>query len=438
MQIIADLHVHSKYSRATSPDLTPEGLYTAAKIKGIDIIGTGDFTHPQYLSELKEQLQESPEYPGFFYLKESSIRSNRSKFPLFMLTTEVACIYSQDGRGRRNHIIIIVPDFKTADQLIVDLSGRGANLGSDGRPILGLSSEELAKIELDVNSQNLVIPSHIWTPWFSAYGSKSGFDSLEQCFGSMSKHILAIETGLSSDPAMNWRIKELDDFAIISNGDAHSCGKVAREATVFELETVSYQNIIKALKNSAKLNKTDLPQDYIKYTIEFYPEEGKYHWDGHRACDVRLAPWQSNQEQNICPHCRKPLTLGVMHRVDQLSSRTEEEALAYARQFRPDFKKTVPLEEIVADALGQNTGTKKVRQFYDQLIKKGDSELKILLVLSYSQLKKITLPEIAEGIKRVRNGQIHVNPGFDGAFGQVKIFTKDEREKIAGAQARLF
>jgi len=435
MQIIADLHVHSKYSRATSPDLTPEGLYKAAKIKAVDIIGTGDFTHPQYLSELKEQLKESPEHPGFFCLKKTPIES---KFPLFMLTTEVSCIYSQDGRGRRNHIIITVPDFKTADKLIANLSARGFNLSSDGRPILGASSEELAKIALDINSQNLVIPSHIWTPWFSTYGSKSGFDSLEQCFGSMTKYILAIETGLSSDPSMNWRIKELDNFAIISNGDAHSSRKVAREATVFELENVSYQNIIKALKNSAKLNKNNLPQDYIKYTIEFYPEEGKYHWDGHRACDVRLSPWQSREEQNICPKCRKPLTLGVMHRVDALSSRTEKQAQDYARRFRPGFKKIVPLEEIVADALGQGTGTKKVRRFYDELIQKGDSELKILLDLSYAQLKKITLPEIAEGIKRVRNGQLHVNPGFDGAFGQVKIFTKDERERIAGAQARLF
>ncbi|MFH1712783.1 MAG: endonuclease Q family protein [Candidatus Jacksonbacteria bacterium] len=435
MQIIADLHVHSKYSRATSPDLTPEGLYKAAKIKAVDIIGTGDFTHPQYLSELKEQLKESPEHPGFFCLKKTPIES---KFPLFMLTTEVSCIYSQDGRGRRNHIIITVPDFKTADKLIANLSARGFNLSSDGRPILGASSEELAKIALDINSQNLVIPSHIWTPWFSTYGSKSGFDSLEQCFGSMTKYILAIETGLSSDPSMNWRIKELDNFAIISNGDAHSSRKVAREATVFELENVSYQNIIKALKNSAKLNKNNLPQDYIKYTIEFYPEEGKYHWDGHRACDVRLSPWQSREEQNICPKCRKPLTLGVMHRVDALSSRTEKQAQDYARRFRPGFKKIVPLEEIVADALGQGTGTKKVRRFYDELIQKGDSELKILLDLSYAQLKKITLPEIAEGIKRVRNGQLHVNPGFDGVFGQVKVFTKDERERIAGAQARLF
>lgn len=438
MQIIADLHVHSHYSRATSRDLTAEGLYKAAKIKGIDIIGTGDFTHPQYLSELKEQLQESPEYTGFFCLKKAFIESNKSDFPLFMLTTEVSCIYSQDGRGRRNHIIITVPDFKTADKFIADLSGRGFNLSSDGRPILNLSSKELAEIALNINSQNLIIPSHIWTPWFSTYGSKSGFDSLEQCFGSMSKYILAIETGLSSDPAMNWRVKELDDFAIISNGDAHSSAKVAREATVFGLENVSYQNIINALKNSNRLNKKNLPRDYVKYTIEFYPEEGKYHWDGHRACDVRLSPQQSNQKQNICPKCRRPLTLGVMHRVDQLASRTEKQAQDYARRFRPGFKKIVPLEEIVADALGQNTGTKKVRQFYDQLIQKGDKELKILLDLSYSELKKITLPEIAEGVKKVRQGQIHIDPGFDGAFGKVKVFTDEERKRIAGAQARLF
>jgi uncharacterized protein (TIGR00375 family) len=431
MQVICDLHIHSKYSRATSKDLTPQGLYEAAKIKGIDIIGTGDFTHPKYLSELKQKLVKSPERAGFFCLK------GHVSTPLFILSTEISCIYSQAGRGRRNHIIITAPDFGTVDKIVGKLSRIG-NLRSDGRPILGLSSEELAKIVLDTNPNNLVIPSHVWTPWFSTFGSKSGFDSMRECFGAMSKHILAIETGLSSDPLMNWRIRELDNYAIISNGDAHSVPKVGREATVFELASVSYQNLVKALKNSAKLDKRRLPLNYIKYTIEFYPEEGKYHWDGHRVCDIQLSPSQTKRYQGICPKCRKPLTLGVMYRVESLADRSEEAAKDYARKFRPEFKKIVPLEEIVADAVGQHTGTKKVKELYNQLIFKGGSEFNILLNLSPKQLSSITFSEIAEGIKRVRKGEIHISPGYDGVFGKIKVFTKKDREQLAGAQAKLF
>src|SRR3989338_6390905 len=249
MRLVTDLHVHSKYSRATSKNLSPEGLIQAAKMKGIDVIGTGDFTHPKYLRELKEKLIPS-DLEGFFVLKDGA----PEQFPMFMLTQEISCIYTENGRGRRNHILITAPDFKAVDRLAERL-GKVGNLASDGRPILGMSSEELAKVVLDASGECMVIPAHIWTPWFSLFGSKSGFDSIHECFGTMAKHILAVETGLSSDPPMNWRIKELDDFAIVSHGDAHSPRKVGREGVVYELEEVSYRALVEALKNSARLDK---------------------------------------------------------------------------------------------------------------------------------------------------------------------------------------
>jgi uncharacterized protein (TIGR00375 family) len=298
----------------------------------------------------------------------------------------------------------------------------------------------LAELVLEVNPQNLVIPAHIWTPWFSTFGSHSGFDSLKECFGKMTEYILAVETGLSSDPSMNWRVKELDDYAIISNGDAHSLSKIAREATVFELSSVSYQNIVAAMKNSARINKDQLPSDYIKYTIEFYPEEGKYHWDGHRNCGLRLTPEETAKFHNICPQCHKELTKGVMNRVLSLAQRDDESALDYAQKCRPDFKRAVPLEEIIADALNQKVGTKKVEILYQSLIKKAHprGELAILLDYSLEELEKITAPEIVLGIKRVRDGDIYINPGYDGVFGEVKIFNPDERKDLKSRQTTLF
>lgn len=434
MEIIADIHVHSKYSRATSKQLSPQGLYDAAKIKGIDIVGTGDFTHPQYLAELKEQLEPSPDHPGFFVLKGHEGESN---FPLFILSTEISCIYSQGGEGHRNHILIVVASFKAVDHLISKLDKIG-NLKSDGRPIIGISSKDLAELVFDIDEKNLVIPAHVWTPWFSTFGSKSGFDSLSECFGEASTKILAIETGLSSDPPMNWRVKELDDYAIISNGDAHSSRKLGREATVYELESVTYNNMRQALANSASLDKKKLPGDYIKYTIEFYPEEGKYHWDGHRVCKVQFSPEQSQAENNICPKCRKPLTLGVMNRVKALAQRTEEEALEYAKISRPDYKKIVPLEELVAEAVGQNMGTKKVTNWYQDLINTGHNEFNILLKLSVKELAELTQPEVVEAIKRMRDGDIHISPGYDGVFGEVKAFSQADRAKLVGAQTNMF
>jgi len=390
----------------------------------VDLIGTGDFTHPKYLSEISEQLVPNEAKFGFFSLKEQNAVGAAD--PVFILTGEVACIYSLSGKTYRNHLLLAAPDLEAVKRIVAELGARG-NLSADGRPILGLSAEELTKIVLAASPESLVIPAHIWTPWFSTFGSKSGFDSWRECFGKMADQILAVETGLSSDPPMNWQIKELDDLAIISNGDAHSAPKVAR-----------YHNLVQALKNSARLDKKNLPADYIKYTIEFYPEEGKYHWDGHRDCGVRLSPEESRRARDICPKCRKPLTLGVLHRVNQLATRTPKEAEDYAQRCRPGFKKIVPLVEVIADTVGQKPGTKKVNALYEELIVAGGNELNVLLNLSKSDLSAMTRPEVVDAITRMRAGQLQINPGYDGEFGEVKIFTDAERAKLTGAQALLF
>lgn len=433
MHLITDLHVHSKYSRATSKELSPEGLMRAARVKGIDIVGTGDFTHPKYLAELKEKLIPS-NMEGFFVLRNGG---SREEFPAFMLTVEISCIYSAGGRGRRNHILIAAPDFETVDAL-ADRLGRVGNLAADGRPILGISSEELAKIVLDASEECMVIPAHIWTPWFSVFGSKSGFDTLQECFGEMSRYIFAVETGLSSDPLMNWRVVELDSYAIVSYGDAHSGRNLGREATVFELERASYQNIKAALSNSARLDNADLPKNYIAYTIEFYPEEGKYHYDGHRLCGVVFSPEQTKRASGLCPKCRKPVTLGVLYRVDALAWRTVGEAQEYGKRNRPPFKKIVPLAEIIANAFGVKSQTRKASESYDALIGEFGNEYTVLMEVSVDDLARAAFPEIAEGVARVREGRIYMEPGYDGVYGTVSVFSESDRAALPGARARLF
>lgn len=434
MLLIADIHVHSKYSRATSKALSPEGLIDAARVKGIDVIGTGDFTHPKYLNELKEKLIPHPDKSGFFVLKTMK---REALAPVFMLTQEISCIYTDNGKGRRNHILIALPDFDSVDRLSASLQKIG-NLGSDGRPILGISAKDLAERALEAHKSAMIIPAHIWTPWFSTFGSKSGYDSIAECFGDMAPHIAAVETGLSSDPLMNWRVSELDRYAIVSHGDAHSPRKVGREATVYEVESPLYENIANALKASARLDKANLPKNYIAFTIEFYPEEGKYHFDGHRACNVSFAPEETKKNNGLCPHCRKPLTIGVEYRVETLAARTIDEARVYGKINRPDFKKIIPLEEIIADAFGQGIGTKKVSALYDKLIKQGGSEFEILLHKSQTDLAAIAPPEIVKGILRVRAGSVYITPGYDGVFGKVSVFSDEERASFSGRQTRLF
>lgn len=414
MKFVADFHIHSRYSRATSKDMDLEALDKWAGIKGIKVLGTGDFTHPEWLKNLKEKLR--PAEAGLYRLK-SEIRNTKSETDgvRFILTSEISCIYKKSDKVRKIHIIVFAPSFEAVDKINACLNKIG-NLKSDGRPILGLDAKELAKIVLDASKDCLVIPAHAWTPWFSIFGSKSGFNSIEECFGEYSKYIYAIETGLSSDPAMNWRLSSLDKITLISNSDAHSPQKIGREANVFDTE-ISYSAIADAIKSKD-------PEKFL-YTIEFFPEEGKYHFDGHRSCEVSLSPKESKKYNNLCPNCGKPLTIGVLNRVAELADRSDN--------FKPKdaipFKSLVPLSEIIAETLGRGVATKEVVKHYQNLISKLGSEFNILLNAPPEDLKSATLPEIAEGIIRVREGKIFVEPGYDGVYGKVHIFSKGEQRK---------
>ncbi len=415
MKFIADFHLHSKYSRATSRDMDLEHLNDWARIKGIKILGTGDFTHPEWFKNLKEKLEPAEE--GLFKLKNlnSEIR--------FILTTEISCVYSKKGKVRKIHIIVFAPSFDVVEKINTQLAWVG-NLKSDGRPILGMDAKELTKIVLNSSDDCLVIPAHAWTPWFGIFGSKSGFDSIDECFEEYSKYIYSLETGLSSDPAMNWRLSSLDKITLISCSDAHSPQKIGREANVFDTE-INYKEIIEAIR-------TKNLQKFL-YTIEFYPEEGKYHYDGHRNCGIRLSPKETKKYNGICPVCGKPLTVGVFNRVEELADREEG--------FKPEgtipFKSLVPLEEIIADVLNLNKGSKEVVKEYKNLIEKFNTEFDILLNTPEEELKKATLPEIVEGIIRVREGKVIKEPGYDGVYGKIRIFSEGE-EKSFSKQTTLF
>ncbi len=408
MRLIADFHLHSKYSRATSPQMDLENLDKWAKIKGIKVLGTGDFTHPEWFREIKEKLE--PAEPGLFKFKKENdgIR--------FILTTEISCIYSKGGKVRKIHVIIFVPSFEVVEKINVHLDRIG-NLKADGRPILGLDVKELTKIILNISEDCLVVPAHCWTPWFSVFGSKSGFDSLEECFEEYSKYIYAGETGLSSDPSMNRRLSFLDKITLISNSDAHSPQKIGREANVFDTE-ISYPSIIEAIKSKD-------PAKFL-YTIEFFPEAGKYHYDGHRNCKLCLSPRESKKYNNICPNCGKPLTIGVLNRIEELADRPEN----YKSESVIPFKTLFPLTEIIANALGVLSETKKVAEEYKNLIKKFNNEFNVLLEISRSEIETATLPEIAEGIIRVREEKVFVEPGYDGVYGKIRIFSADEQQNL--------
>ncbi len=408
MKFIADFHIHSKYSRATSPLMDLENLDKWARIKGVKVLGTGDFTHPEWFKELKGKL--IPAEQGLFKLKND-------KGTRFILTSEISCIYSKAGKVRKVHILVFSPSLEIVKKINIELDKIG-NLKADGRPILGLDAKELAKIVLNISEDCLVVPAHLWTPWFGLLGSKSGFDSIEECFEEYSKYIYAGETGLSSDPAMNWRLSDLDKITLISNSDAHSLAKIGREANVFNTE-LSYSAISKAIKSKD-------PKKFL-YTIEFFPEEGKYHYDGHRNCNICLTPQESKKYNNICPNCGRPLTIGVLNRANELSDRKEG--------FKPEraipFKSLIPLAEIIAEYLGVGVGTKAVAKEYDNLIKNFDSEFDILLNVPEAEFKNITLPEIAKGIIKVRQGKVFIEPGYDGVFGKARIFSKSERKKMS-------
>jgi len=424
MKFIADLQIHSKYSRAVSPDMVLEELDRWADDKGILVMGTGDFTHPEWFNEIKEKLE--PAEAGLFKLKSDwKLRTIKDTLAetRFMLTAEISEIYSRAGKTRRIHNLIFAPDLKAAENLNTQLSWVG-NLRSDGRPILGLDSEELVRTCLNISPEIAVVPAHVWTPWFAVFGSMSGFDSLEECFGDYTKYIFAIETGLSSDPPMNWRLSRLDNISIISNSDSHSLQKIGREANVFDTE-LSYQSIIEAIKNRD-------PETFL-HTIEFFPGEGKYHYDGHRLCGVSLSPAESKKYKNLCPKCGRPLTVGVLNRVEQLADRPED----YRDSNRIPYKNLIPLDEVIGEALNIGHQTKTVKQEYQNLIRAFGSEFKVLLEASVGQIAAAGQAEVALAIDRVRQGRVEIAPGFDGEFGKIKIFSDEDRKNLVN-QSALF
>jgi uncharacterized protein (TIGR00375 family) len=379
-----------------------ENIDKWAKIKGIKVIGTGDFTHPEWVKEIKKKLK--PAEAGLYKLRKTDSETR------FILTSEISCIYSKGGKVRKIHIIIIAPSLEVVRKINIKL-GLIGNLKADGRPILGLDAKELAKIVLNISEDCLIVPAHLMTPWFSLFGSKSGFDSLEECFKEYSKYIFAGETGLSADPKMLLKIPDCRTLTLISNSDAHSLQKIGREANVFDTE-LSYPAIVEAIKLKD-------PKKFL-YTIEFFPEEGKYHFDGHRNCNVCLPPKETKKYNDICPKCGKPLTIGVLNRVEKLASRSVN---TKSKNTIP-YKSLIPLLEIIADVLVVGVGTKKVIKEYENLIKEFKNEFNILLNVSQKDLKMTTLPEIAEAIIRVRQGRVFIEPGYDGLFGKIKIFSK--------------
>ncbi len=414
MFLVCDFHIHSKYSRATSKEMNLESLDIWAKKKGIDVIGCGDFTHPLWFKELKTKLV--PAEPGLFKLKTDSKTR-------FILTAEISSIYSKGGKMRRVHNLVFMPSFEAVEKFNAQLSWSG-NLVSDGRPILGLDSKEVLKIALNSSEDMLFVPAHAWTPWFSIFGSMSGFDSIEECFDEYANYIYAIETGLSSDPAMNWRWSKLDKITLISNSDSHSPERIGREANVFDCE-LDYYQIIKAIK------ERDIKK--FLFTVEFFPEEGKYHYDGHRLCGVCFSPQESKKYNNICPKCKRPLTLGVMHRLDQLA----DNEMGRKPEGAIPFKNLVSLDKIIAESLRKTISAKVVKNIYEDAVRKFDNEFNILLNVNLKDIVDALGAEIAEGIKRVREGRLFIKPGYDGEYGKIKIFG-DLEQNISQIQKTLF
>jgi len=395
MQFIADLHIHSRFSRATSRDMDIPVIAATARTKGIKLVATGDFTHPEYFKSLKQNLK--PTGTGLFTHDGTYL----------MLNVELNGIYSAGGKLRRIHNMVFVPSFETAEKLSAWLDGYG-KLASDGRPTLGLSSKDLLAKLLDIDPRAFLVPAHIWTPWFSLYGSNSGFDSIEECFGDLSKEIFAVETGLSSDPPMNWRLSALDNRTLISNSDAHSPGRLGREANVFDCE-LSYDAIRDVLKTKDRKR--------FLYTIEFFPEEGKYHYDGHRACGVSFAPAQSLVNDNLCPGCGRQLTIGVLHRVEQLADRKPEEVPTDTIPFRH----VVPLEEVIGEALGVGRDTVQVHKLYEALVQSLGSEFEVLLNAPIPDIARNSNERVGLGIERMRRGEVQATAGYDGVFGVIQV-----------------
>ena len=423
MKYIADFHVHSRYSRATSPDMSPEGLWRWSQLKGITVIGTGDFTHPLWLAELLEKLD--PAADGLFSLKNKfrpgAVPESCSSDVAIVLSAEISCIYRKHDKTRKVHCIIIAPAFDDVLRINKRLSAIG-NLSSDGRPILGLDAKELLRIVIEESPEAMLIPAHVWTPHFSVFGAASGFDSLEECFEELTPHIHALETGLSSDPSMNWRLSCLDALTLISNSDAHSPRKLGREANIFETE-ISYGSMASALKT----------RNGFAGTIEFYPEEGKYHADGHRNCRVCLSPAETVQHNYLCPVCGKKVTIGVLHRVAKLADRREGFSLDGA----PSYRSIIPLEEIIAECGKVGVNSKAVSKVYTQLLADHGNEFRILLEVPVEDIAGSGFSQIAEAISRMRANRVSIAPGYDGEYGKIKIFEEVKRDVAKGQEALL-
>lgn len=431
MQYIVDLHLHSHYSRATSPDINLEGIYRWGKMKGINIIGTGDFTHPMYFAELKEKLV--PTEPGLFKLRDdiakgidkelpASVRDNTFRY---LLSSEISTIYSKNGKVRKLHNLILLPDLDSVSRFN-SILGKIGNLKSDGRPILGLDSKELLKITLGIDPMSQFIPAHIWTPWFSMFGSRSGFDSISEAFEELSEHIRVIETGLSSDPFMNWRIKELDGITIVSNSDAHSGRKLGREANIMDID-LDYNDLLGALRSNDKR---------MIGTIEFFPEEGRYHYDGHRACNVVMSPIESRKLNGLCPKCNKPLVIGVDNRVNELADKDR------GHEYVPNKHKVVeyiiPLTEILAELNNTKSSIgKKVTAQYMELLGKLGDEFSILRKLPIKEIEQAGYMELSIAIGKMRNKDVFVKPGYDGVYGIIKVFPPSDKGFNKGSQMGL-
>ncbi|OGM20493.1 hypothetical protein A2863_01500 [Candidatus Woesebacteria bacterium RIFCSPHIGHO2_01_FULL_38_9b] len=443
--------------------MTPPTIAEWAGKKGIGLVGTGDFTHPMWLRELEANLEEAGE--GVYKLKTEDRRLKTEV--KFLLTSEVSCMYTHEGKGRRVHLLVYLPDINSVKKFNSELSAHGANLFSDGRPIMGLSLSQVAQIALEANEKALVIPAHVWTPWFGFYGHMSGYNSLKEAFGDMEKYIPAVETGLSSDPAMNWRIGELEGKQIVSFGDAHSPQKLGREATVFELPEVSYENIWKAMWSKSGVGRLKIDNEVgasrtevrtsdinpqISYTIEFYPEEGKYHYTGHRKCNVVYSPNEARKKGMTCPVCGRSLTIGVMSRVEALAT-SEVETASEIDKFGVRWIKTahrvvdylsrrpyvmlVPLLEILAESLESGVASQKVLSVYDHLVNKFEGEFSLLLKTPINDINTEAGEKIAEAILKVRSGDIVIKPGYDGVFGKVAIW-KEPSEEVTLDQETLF
>ena len=434
MRYIADLHIHSKYSRACSKELVPEKIDLWCRIKGIDLVATGDFTHPKWFAELTEKLE--PAEDGLYRLKNKyradhpQFQEKKSSAVKFILGTELSCIYKKNDKTRRIHNLVFAPSFEIVRKINSELEKRDFNLKSDGRPILGIDSENLLKLLLEIDERIVLIPAHAWTPWFAIFGSKSGFDSIEECFGSLADKIFAVETGLSSDPPMNRQNSRFDNLALISNSDAHSLQVLGREANIFKGERISYDLLFEAIKKSSisarAAKRNNAPLQLIK-TIEFYPDEGRYHYDGHANCKIVLHPHEAKKIKNVCPVCGKLLTLGVLHRVEELADRKEAEI----PENQIGFFYSVELEKIIAEAVGvRGRRSKAVEEHYWNLINKFGGELPLLLDAEEKELNQAVPANIAEAIRRVRAQKMEITPGYDGEYGVIKIFK--DNEVIAG------